>query len=121
MLHYAVTIEDLAELLQDSRALVVGCYSDWCPASSQSKPVFERLSMDPDALIRFCKIRTDMSPELSSALRVQSIPSFYFFASGRLVDVVHGSVPEQTLVQWLAQSLARVDEDPSERLSEPVT
>lgn len=104
-LWYISTVDELAELAGDGEPLVLCCYEDWCPASSQSKPVFERLAALADGKLRFGKARTDMSPDVAQALQLTAIPSFFLFLDAQLQDVLRGSVDEQTLIDWLHDRL----------------
>ena len=102
---YATCTEELKALIGGNERLMVTCYEDWCPASSQSKPVFERLAASSRLDVTFCKVRTDMSPDINAALEVQAIPSFYYFEDGALKGILEGSVSEEELSGWLADQV----------------
>ena len=105
-MHYLRSISDLVELVKDKTDVVVCCYSDWCPASSQSKPVFERVAVEHARLAAFAKVRTDMSADIDQALQVAAIPTFYAFKLSKLVGVLRGSVSEVELVKWMYSALS---------------
>lgn len=102
---YATHIKELETLVGSNEQIMVTCYEDWCPASSQSKPVFERVAASFPLELTFCKVRTDMSPDISVALEVRAIPSFYFFKEGVLKGILEGSVSEDQLSSWLADQI----------------
>lgn len=102
---YLTSLPELQSAMAGETALVVGCYSDWCPASSQSKPVFERVAAAHQHWARFAKVRTDESPDIAGVLSVTAIPSFYVFRTGRLLDTLRGSVPEARLIDWIRRNL----------------
>lgn len=104
---YVSTEANLRELLSSGEPLVVGCYSDWCPASSMAKPVFERVAeMRPQ--VRFCKVRTDMAPRVASLLRVEAIPSFYLLRDAEIVGLLRGAVPEEALLAWVDEGISKL-------------
>ncbi|MFI9847176.1 thioredoxin family protein [Nonomuraea sp. NPDC051941] len=104
-MHYIISTDDLTSLVTHNLSVIVCCYSDWCPASSQSKPVFERVAAKLIDSAAFAKVRTDVSPEVSEILQVTAIPSFYAFTSGTLVGVLRGSVREGDLIEWICSSI----------------
>jgi thioredoxin-like negative regulator of GroEL len=105
-MRYATSVDELRELISKcDRPICVGVYADWCPASSQAKPVFERLGCEMSDTVAFCKVLTDMSPSVADALGVEAIPTLYLFAAGSLVATLRGAAPEQAVRAWLVSAL----------------
>lgn len=109
---YIRNVTDLATLVQSKERIVVACYSDWCPASSQAKPVFERVAILLAGRATFAKVRIDVSPDVASLLGVEAIPTFYAFYNGRLSSALRGAVAESILVDWLARTYGWTDLTP---------
>jgi thioredoxin 1 len=74
----------------NSRPLVVDCYTDWCPPCKASAPVYEKLSQkytDAD----FVKINVDNNPGVAQKLRVQGVPTFAILRGNKLIAKVVGA------------------------------
>lgn len=96
-LNYCHSIADLNALVEKYRIIVVNCYSDWCPACSQMKPVFERLAEEFKSSCIFVKVRTDEDIELDIALRIANIPTFLLIFDKTLVGTIEGAIGEKRL------------------------
>ncbi|WP_405180051.1 thioredoxin family protein [Nocardia sp. NBC_01377] len=106
---YICTADDLAELVAHCNTLVISCYSDWCPASSQSKPVFEMISATYANRADFAKVRTDVSPEVAGILMVKAIPTFYAVRSGQILSIMPGAASEARLIDWMTRAFGWLD------------
>lgn len=104
---YATTEAELEVLLASPEPLVVGCYADWCPASSQAKPIFEHAASTHEAL-RFCKVRTDMNSGVAALLKVEVIPSFYLLEGRMIFSILRGAVSEMAFDRWLMDGVAKL-------------
>jgi thioredoxin 1 len=102
-LFYIETAQALFECIAQDKLVIICCYSDWCPASSQSKPVFERVARQMSQHAMFAKVRTDASTDVASILNVVAIPSFYAFSRSTLLDTVRGSISEEALTHWITE------------------
>ena len=74
----------------NSRPLVVDCYTDWCPPCKASAPIYEKLSQkytDAD----FVKINVDNNPGVAQKLRVQGVPTFAILRGNKLIAKVVGA------------------------------
>jgi putative thioredoxin len=56
------------------------------------------------------KVDVDANPQLSAALRVQSIPMVVAVIAGQMVDGFLGALPEAQVREWLGQVLAAAEQ-----------
>lgn len=96
-MNYYDTEDQLVTAIETNPSLVVCCYSDWCPACSQTKPSFEHVARLYQDRCTFGKVRTDESPELASSLQIAVIPTILFFSQRTLRGRVVGAIDQARL------------------------
>jgi len=96
-----------ADVVERSRTVpvIVDLWAEWCEPCKQLSPVLERLAEEAAGGWVLAKVDVDASPQLSAALRVQSIPMVVAVIGGQLVDAFLGALPEAQVRDWLAQVL----------------
>ena len=63
------------EILEKNEIVVIDFYADWCGPCKTYSPVFEKTALaSSDDNVVFCKVNTELSPELSGAFNIRSIP-----------------------------------------------
>lgn len=79
-----LTFAEFQRLVSQGGRLVVNFSADWCPASRQFMPIFERAAQrHPDVV--FGKVDTSVEKELSAVLEITSIPTLTAVYSGSLL------------------------------------
>ncbi|HEY2442272.1 MAG TPA: tetratricopeptide repeat protein, partial [Streptosporangiaceae bacterium] len=78
----------------------------WCEPCKQLSPVLEKLAAEAAGQWVLAKVDVDASPQLSAALRVQSIPMVIAVIGGQMVDGFLGALPEAQVREWLGQVMA---------------
>src|SRR5260370_31654097 len=74
---FDVTEETFAtDVVERSRSVpvIVDLWADWCGPCKQLSPVLEKLATEAAGRWVLAKVDVDANPQLSAALRVQSIP-----------------------------------------------
>jgi len=86
------------EVIQSETPVVVDFWAPWCGPCRRLAPVTEKLAVDYQGKVKFCKINVDENPEMSSKYQVMSIPFLAFFKGGQQTDSAVGAVPEAALL-----------------------
>src|SRR5690348_4661471 len=96
------------DVLERSRTVpvVMDLWAEWCGPCKQLSPVLERLAAEAAGRWLLAKVDVDANPQLSAALRVQSIPMVVAVIAGQMVDGFLGALPEAQVREWLDQVLA---------------
>jgi putative thioredoxin len=99
------------DVVERSRSVpvIVDLWAEWCEPCKQLSPVLEKLAAEADGRWVLAKVDVDANPQLSAALRVQSIPMVIAVIAGQMVDGFLGALPEAQVREWLAQVLAAAD------------
>ncbi len=85
--------------------VLLDCWAPWCGPCKSLGPVLEKLAESYGGAFELAKINTDEAPNLSSALRVRSIPLVVLFVGGKPVDQFTGALPEGQIRAFLDKHL----------------
>ena len=70
---------------------LVDFWAEWCGPCKMMHPVFESLSKKYPK-IKFARVNVDNNQNIAMRFRVQSIPTFIMFKSGKILDKMLGAV-----------------------------
>ncbi|MGH3156468.1 MAG: tetratricopeptide repeat protein [Streptosporangiaceae bacterium] len=100
------------DVVERSRSVpvIVDLWAEWCGPCKQLSPVLEKLATEAAGKWVLAKVDVDASPQLSAALRVQSIPMVVAVVGGQMVDGFLGALPEAQVREWLTQVLAAAEQ-----------
>ncbi|KAF4456700.1 thioredoxin 1 [Fusarium austroafricanum] len=93
------------DLLKSHQFVLVDASASWCGPCKAISPFFEKHAAENDHLsdkVAFLKFDTDDVPDLAQELGIRSIPTFFLFEGGELVDSLSGANPPR--LQQLCQT-----------------
>ncbi len=98
-----------AQVLQESmqRPVLVDFWAPWCGPCRQLTPALEKAVRAQRGKIVLSKVNADENPELTQALRIQSLPTVIAFFQGRPLTAFQGAQPESAINQFIEQVLAQ--------------
>jgi putative thioredoxin len=96
------------EVLERSLSVpvIIDLWAEWCGPCKQLSPVLEKLAAEAGGRWILAKIDTEANQQLSTALRVESIPMVLVAIGGQIVPGFLGAMPEAQVRQWIEQVMA---------------
>ncbi|WP_199537449.1 tetratricopeptide repeat protein [Spongiactinospora gelatinilytica] len=94
-----------AEVIERSMRVpvILDLWATWCQPCKQLSPILEKLAAEAAGKWVLAKVDVDANPQISQALRVQSIPTVLAIFQGQAVTGFQGALPEPQVRQWLDQ------------------
>jgi thioredoxin len=97
----AVTDQTFAQVIQDSRPVLVDFWAEWCPPCRAIAPVLDQIAREANGRYVVAKLNVDENQQTAGQFRIEGIPTMLIFKNGKLVDRLVGAHPKQTIVQHL--------------------
>ena len=85
--------------------VLVDFFAEWCMPCVMMAPVIEELSEKFKGKIEFVKMNVDENRNLSSKLKIMSIPTLIVFKKGKEVERIIGSQNTEVLEEKLKKYL----------------
>jgi len=93
------------DVLNSSKPVLVDFWAEWCGPCRSLTPLIDQLAIDMVNEIEVYKCNVDDNPETPSKYMVRGIPALMIFKDGKLVDSKVGSLPKNTLYEWVKKSI----------------
>ncbi|MFH1450684.1 MAG: thioredoxin [archaeon] len=85
-----------AELSKATGLVVIDFFADWCGPCQMFGPTFEETSNEYSD-VAFLKVDTEQAPNTAQKFAVMSIPTIVFMKKGKILEVMRGALPKETL------------------------
>lgn len=94
------TTQEFDELINSGKKVLVDFFAEWCGPCKMLGPVLEKLDPEyPD--VEFVKVDVDQLPEVAQRYGIMSIPTYYAFNNGEVVQSGMGYVPANGMKAFL--------------------
>jgi len=107
------------EVIETDAPVLVDFYADWCGPCKMMSPIVAQLAPHYEGKVKFAKLNTDENPGVSSALQIQSIPTFMIFKGNTVYALAPGAMRPHDFQTWIDEGVARIEEHAAELASEP--
>ena len=92
-----------AEVLQNSKPVVVDYWAEWCGPCRMVSPVLEEIASEHADKIDVVKLNIDENPAISQRYQIMAIPTMSVFQNGEVVKQIKGAKPKAALLRDLAE------------------
>jgi thioredoxin 1 len=91
-----------AEVLKNSKPVIVDYWAEWCGPCRQVAPVLEEIASEHGDKIEVVKLNIDENPAISQRYKIMAIPTMSVFKDGEVVKQIVGAKPKAALLRELA-------------------
>ena len=85
---------EFSNIIKDNQAVVIDFFSLTCPPCMRIKPIYAQIAQETFATypdIKFCSCNVSQVRDVSTSLGVQSIPTFFFYHKGSVIQRFSGA------------------------------
>jgi thioredoxin 1 len=91
-----------ADVLKNSKPVVVDYWAEWCGPCRQVSPVLEEIASEHADKIDVVKLNVDDNPVTAQRYGILNIPTLSVFKDGEVVKEIVGARPKSALLRELA-------------------
>jgi putative thioredoxin len=85
--------------------VVVDFWAPWCGPCRVLTPIIEKIAEEQAGKWGLVKLNTEEQPDISDTYQIRSIPNVKMFYRGEVINEFLGSLPRQTILDWLRKAL----------------
>jgi thioredoxin 1 len=90
-----------AEVLMNSKPVLVDYWAEWCGPCRQVAPVLEEIAAEYGSKIDIVKLNVDQNPYIVQTYGIMNIPTLSLFKDGQVVKEIVGAKPKSALLREL--------------------
>jgi len=94
-----------SDVLQSKTPVVIDFWAEWCGPCKTIAPVIDELADEYLGKVKFGKVNVDFNQQTAMKYGIRSIPSLLIFNNGSVVNQIIGSVPKDSIVKLLKETI----------------
>ena len=95
------------EVVEASKTMPVlaDFWASWCPPCRMMGPIVEGLAKEYEGKVKVGKYNVEEGTVVAEKMGVQSIPAFFIFKGGQVVDQWSGAMPKEEVKKKMEKAL----------------
>ncbi len=94
-----------SEVLKSETPVVIDFWAEWCGPCKVIAPIVNELADEYLTKVKFGKVNVDFNQQTAMKYGIRSIPSLLIFKDGSVVNQIIGSVPKDSIVKLLEETI----------------
>jgi thioredoxin 1 len=94
-----------SDVLQSKTPVVIDFWAEWCGPCKTIAPIIDELADEYLGKVKFGKVNVDFNQQTAMKYGIRSIPSLLIFKDGSVVNQIIGSVPKDSIVKLLLETV----------------
>lgn len=98
-------MEQLQQLINGDKPLLIDFYATWCGPCKMLHPVLEEVKQQLGDTATIIKIDVDEHPDIAAQFGVNSIPNLFLYKKGELIWHELGFRPKEQLLEVIGKAI----------------
>ncbi|MFA6992120.1 MAG: thioredoxin [Candidatus Gracilibacteria bacterium] len=86
------------EVIKSDIPVLVDFYADWCGPCKMMAPIIDEIAEETKGKWKVGKLNVDEAVNVAGKYGIQSIPTLMFFKDGKVIDMLLGFRPKDTIM-----------------------
>ncbi len=110
----------MVDVIEKSAAVpvLVSFYSEWSENCKQLTPILEKIINQAGGAVHMVRVDFEKNQQLTSQMKIQSVPTVVVFSGQRPVDAFSGVKPEAEVKEFIARFAPEMQPSPTEQMIE---